>query len=59
MYCLSILTRYFATPVQQPSVRCHECSIVRDGGCGDKTVGGVAVEIFKFDSEQGDVPRDS
>jgi hypothetical protein len=32
---------------------------VRDGGCGDKTVGGVAVEIFKFDSEQGDVPRDS
>ena len=57
--CLSILTLYFATPVQQPSVRCHECSIVRDGGCGDKTVGGVAVEIFKFDSEQGDVPRDS
>jgi hypothetical protein len=32
---------------------------VHDGGCGDKTVGGITVEISKFDSEQGDVPRES
>ena len=54
--CLSVLTPDFATPAQQPSIRCDERSIVRDGGRGDKTVSGVAVEIFKFDCEQRDVP---
>jgi antitoxin PrlF len=39
-------------------VRSHERSIVRDSGRGDKTVRGVAVEIFKFDREQRDFPRE-
>jgi hypothetical protein len=35
--CLSVLRLYLAAPVRQPSVRCDECIIVRDSGCGDKT----------------------
>jgi hypothetical protein len=31
---------------------------VRYGGRGDKTVSGVAVEIFEFDCEQRDVLRE-
>ena len=53
--CLGVLTPYFATPAQQPSVRRHERSIVRDSSRGDKTVGGVAMQIFKLDGEQCDI----
>ena len=49
--CLSVLTFYLATPAPQPSVRCDERSIVRQGSGDDKTVGGVAVQIFKFNRE--------
>ena len=56
---LGVLTPYFATPAQQLSVCCYERSIVHDSSDRDKTVGGVAMQIFKFDREQRDISRKS
>jgi hypothetical protein len=51
-----MLTFNFSAPTQQPVIRCYERSIMCNGACDDKTVGGIAMEIFKFNREQRYVP---
>ena len=53
---IGMLTFDFAAPAQQAIIRCYECSIMGNGRCGDKPVGGIAMQIFKFNREQRHLP---